>query len=284
MILLADSGSTKTDWCLYASPEECWTFQSAGINPYMLGSEAITQMVQECLEPVLASQQIKDLQVFFYGAGCTPQKENMMQEALQKALHTIEDLQVKVASDLLGAARALCQHDPGIAAILGTGSNTCYYDGHSIIQNISPLGYILGDEGSGAVLGRLMIGQLLKGHWPQTLKETFTEQYKLTSADIIQRVYREPQPNRFLASLSPFLYQHRKHPCVHAFLIEEFGRFFQQNIQHYQRPDLPVHCTGSIAYYYQEELAEAAHIAGFHLGKIVQSPLQGLLHFHQQLE
>ena len=182
-----------------------------------------------------------------------------------------------VESDLLGAARALCGRSEGIACILGTGSNSCHYDGTRISANISPLGWILGDEGSGAVLGRRLVGDVLKGEFSPELCEAFTEETGLTRTTIINKVYREPMPNRWLASLVPFLGRHRNDARVRQFLIDEFRRFLRRNVAKYQRLDLPVHFVGGIASSYQDELAEALRLEGMQLGRILKRPIDGIV-------
>lgn len=181
-----------------------------------------------------------------YGAPChnqTPQCEN----------------EVEVNTDMLAAARGLCGHDSGIACIMGTGSNSCYYDGKSIVTNVSPLGFILGDEGSGACLGKLLVGDILKNQMTPELKEKFLKQFDLTPADIIDRVYRKPFPNRFLASLSPFLAQNLGEPCVRALVLNSFKAFLKRNVMQYEDyQHQKVHFIGSVAFYYKEVLAEAA--------------------------
>ena len=164
---------------------------------------------------------------------------------------------------------------------MGTGSNSCYYDGESIVANVSPLGFILGDEGSGACLGKLMVGDLLKNQMTPELKEKFLAQFNLTPADIIDRVYRKPFPNRFLASLSPFLAQNINEPCVHELVLNSFKAFFKRNIMQYENyQNLKVNLIGSVAFYYKEVLAEAAEAMGIQWGTIIQSPMEGLIKYH----
>ena len=199
----------------------------------------------------------------------------ILQEAFPQAK------QVEAHSDLLGAARALCGHNYGIASILGTGANSCLYDGEVIAQNTPALGYILGDEGSGAVLGRRFLNALYKGLLSEKIKADFEAATGLTMADIIDRVYRQPHANRFLASLSEFIHSHLDDEAVRQIVIGNFDDFFQKNIVPYNRHDLPVSFVGSIAWHYQSELQESAARQGFTLGTILQSPIEGLLRFHQ---
>jgi N-acetylglucosamine kinase-like BadF-type ATPase len=182
---------------------------------------------------------------------------------------------------MMGAARALCGRQPGIACILGTGSNSCYYNGMNIISNISPLGYILGDEGSGAVMGKKFMGDLLKNQLPGEIKEQFFSQYPLEPNEIVQKVYKAPFPNRFLAQFTHFIHEHIHEPTLSNLVRNSFIDFFQRNIKQYpEAAHLPVHFTGSIAYYFSSLLKEAAEHTGFRTGVITQSPMEGLLNYH----
>ena len=181
---------------------------------------------------------------------------------------------------MLAAARGLCGHEPGIACIMGTGSNSCYYDGKHIGANVSPLGFILGDEGSGACLGKLLVGDILKNQMTPELKEKFLKQFNLEPADIIDRVYRKPFPNRFLASLSPFLAQNLNEPCVRTLVLNSFKAFLKRNVMQYDYQHSKVHFIGSVAFHYKEVLAEAAQEMGIQIGTILQSPMEGLISYH----
>ena len=216
--------------------------------------------------------------IFFYGAGCTPEKAGKLSGLLAEAfLHAT----IQVESDLLGAARALCKHQPGIACILGTGANSCLYDGQRITHNTPPLGYILGDEGSGAYLGKRFIGDCIKQQLPSGLLEGLLKEYNLTVAEILDKVYRQPQGNRFLASLTPYIYKHKHQPEVREFLIECFGEFFRRNILSYPEHNrIPVSFVGSIAWFFQDELKETARKFNLHTGIFIQSPIQELKGFH----
>ncbi len=208
--------------------------------------------------------------VCFYGAGCTKEKAPLLQGVLQ-SLFTSASV-VEVGSDMLGAARALLGDEEGIACILGTGANSCLYDGHDIVANVSPMGFILGDEGSGAVLGKTFINLLYKdGH--DDMREKFERKTGLTAATIIQRVYREPTPNRFLASLAPFIKENMDKCWVQKMVINEFRNFFRRNVAHYNRRDLPCSFVGSIAFHFERELRIAAYSEDYKVGKILKEPL-----------
>ncbi|WP_290540682.1 ATPase [Alistipes sp.] len=276
MILIADSGSTKTDWCVAEKGEILHRIITRGMNPFFQTEEEMKQEICHTLLPQLPDGGFDT--VYFYGAGCTPEKG----EQVHKAVSTIPGIrgEILVASDMLGAARGLCGHHAGIACILGTGSNSCHFDGERITANVSPLGFILGDEGSGAVLGKLLVGSLLKNQMTEGLKEEFLREYDLTPAEIIARVYRQPFPNRFLASLSPFLARHLDDKTVYALVLESFEAFFRRNIMQYDYRNCEVHFIGSVAHYYRAPLEEAARRMGIRLGRIVQSPMEGLVAYH----
>lgn len=286
MYLIADSGSTKTDWCLCDGSTILTTIQSQGINPYHQAEETIEQVLREELLPqLIKSPEYKDqhaIKVIYYGAGCANETAcNRVKEAIYKVLNTKD---ITIHSDLLGAARALCGHEEGIACVLGTGSNSCLYNGKEITANIPPLGYILGDEGSSAVLGRRLVGDCLKNQLPEAIRNEFLTEYQLTQEIILEKVYRQPLANRFLASLTPFLSKHKEVPEIHRLLVESFTDFFVRNVKQYRRPWLPIHFVGSIANAFSAELKEAAESLGMELGTIMQSPMEGLIKYHSSDE
>ena len=275
MILIADSGSTKTDWCLVDNGVLVKQIFTKGTNPFFQTEDEISAEVSENLLPYLNTAKVDA--VWFYGAGCAfPEKNEIVRAAIARHL----DVSIEVGSDLLGAARGLCGSQPGIACILGTGSNSCFYDGKEIVSNVSPLGFILGDEGSGAVLGKMLVGDVLKNQLPAALKEEFLARYELTPAIILERVYKKPFPNRFLASLSPFLVEHLDVPEIHTLVLNGFKAFFDRNVKQYDYKQYPVHLIGSLAFYYRSVLQEAAEQTGVRLGTIKQSPMEGLISYH----
>lgn len=282
MILIADSGSTKTDWCLCNQGTILCNIQTQGINPYHQSEEAIEAVLREELLPQLTQHSAFNIQntidIVFYGSGCANENAcNRIKKAIHKVLETKD---ITVHSDLLGAARALCGYEEGIACVLGTGSNSCLYNGKEITANTPPLGYILGDEGSSAVLGRRLVGDCLKNQLPEAIRDEFLTEYGLTQEIILEKVYRQPLANRFLASLTPFLSKHREVPEVHNLLVESFVAFFVRNVKQYRRPWLPIHFVGSIANAFAPELKEAAESLGMELGTIMRSPMEGLIKYH----
>ena len=277
MILIADSGSTQTNWCVVKGENALQTIHTSGINPYFQSREEICDRLHQELFPLLTVEKNDIEAVYFYGAGCVYDKVDLVKEVIESLTNIPV---VEVSTDLLGAARGVCGRQAGIACILGTGSNSCFYDGQQIVHNVSPLGYILGDEGSGAVLGKLLVGDLLKGMLPEWLKDRFLEQYNLTTAQIIDRVYRQPFPNRFLAGLSPFLAENIHEPMIYAMILNSFKSFIVRNVMKYDYHTWPVHFTGSIAYHYKDILTEAASETEIRMGIVTKSPLHGLVAFH----
>ncbi|MCR5313469.1 MAG: ATPase [Bacteroidaceae bacterium] len=279
MKLIADSGSTKTAWCLFDANNHK-VIITQGINPYQQSEQQIADILHQELQHALPENSIIE-EVFFYGAGCTPEKSPIVQAAIRSLIH---EARIYIGSDMLGAARSLCKHETGIVGILGTGANSCFYDGENIIKNVSPLGFILGDEGSGGYIGKRLVGDCLKDQLTDNVKKMFLEETHETAATIIQKVYREPMPNRFLASLSPFCARHREEPSIHALLIDCFQQFFIRNIYAYNdlNPTLrTINFVGSIAKIYEQELTEAAESLGYNIGTIVQTPLEGLYEYHK---
>ena len=272
--LIADSGSTKTEWALLNEHQMIRTLTTEGMNPCVMDDAALERVLTEQL--LVRLSELRPERIFFYGAGCKDMHILRMKRLLTKVLGATE---VFVASDMLGAARSVCGKQAGVVCIMGTGSNSCLYDGEKICANVSPLGYILGDEGSGASLGKILVGEVMKGDLGY-LREQLFESLGIDEATLIERVYRKPLANRFLASLTPFLHEHLDDAKVRKVVVDEFVRFFHRNVRHYERPDLTVNFAGSIAWWFAEELKEAASIAGYKMGKIIQKPLEGLVEYH----
>ncbi len=291
MILIADSGSTKTDWALVhcnATPSKRErplhegvalqaTFFTQGITPIHQSPDDIRQILEQELLPQLGGYRETLSAVYFYGSGCTPAHIPTMEQLLKETL-SIDS--VEVHSDLMAAARALCGRDEGIACILGTGANSCLYDGERMVQNTPALGYILGDEGSGAVLGRCFMNAIFKNPAYAAIREEYLAEQQLTMGDVIQRVYREPMANRFLASTSLYIGRHLDNPLLEELVVDNFRQFFRRNIAPYQRPDLSVHFVGSMAQHYRNQLQQAAAAEGYAVGRVLKSPLEGLVAYH----
>ena len=285
MILIADSGSTKVHWCLMAANGHTGEFRTDGINPLFQTSDAMRNSICNQLLPQMASMLWAGTitHVFFYGAGCTPEKAPFVKQAVEAVF---KKAQVEVASDMLGAARGLLGHRMGVACILGTGSNSCLYDGEQIAWNVPSLGFILGDEGSAATLGKRLVSDLLKNRLGDDLKERFLSQYNITHADIIEHVYRQPFPNRWLANLARFCAENIDDQRIYDLVYTHFAQFVERNIAQYyasedEKKSMPVGFVGSIAYYYRPVLETVLNDYGFTIGQILQDPIKGLAEYHR---
>lgn len=279
MNLIADSGSTSTQWCFIENNKIIKKYDTEGINPFYQNEDDIVQMLKANDDFISYHQPDA---IFFYGAGCINQdKNNIVKSALLKCFNSNE---VFIASDLLAAARATCGHQKGIACILGTGSNSCYYDGNSIVENVSPLGFILGDEGSGAVLGKRLIGDILKNQLPDSIVKDFENTYSLQPVEILNKVYREPFPNRFLSQFTRFLKKHELDDSIQKLITYEFQLFVSRNINSYSNAiNLPIHFVGSVAYHLSHLLKKAVDKNGLKIGEILQSPMEGLVRYHNDI-
>lgn len=283
--LIVDSGSTKTSWCFAFLPDTksadgAKTVTTEGLNPAVMSAEEVEEKIAKALNHCLQSLSISaaDVEnVFFYGAGCISGRAGVVSESIQSIL---VDARIYVADDLLGAARALCGHKAGIACILGTGSNSCLYDGKNIVAHTPALGYVLGDEGSGAVLGRKFLNAVLKQTLPENIRKRFLQESGLDMAEVINRVYRSPAPNRFLASMSKYIHGYLDEKEVRDIVIDNFEDFIRNNILAYGDEFRTINVVGSIAYHYKEQLTEAASRNGFQIGKIIKSPIEGLIEYH----
>lgn len=278
MILVADSGATKTEWSIVHGSGNVQTVITSGISPFYQDSENISTALQR------EFTEAKDFKaIFFYGTGCINQeKQDVVKKALLQVFKTDS---VSIGTDLLAAAHALCQHDSGFACILGTGSNSCYYDGSQIVANVSPLGFILGDEGSGAVLGKKLIGDILKKQLPQILIDIFFETYHTTPAEILENVYKRPFPSRYLASYTTFLSKNINYPEIENLVLTAFREFVKRNLLLYPRINqMPVHFTGSIAFFFEAQLRKVLQEWDLKLGKIDKAPMKGLIEYHNSKE
>lgn len=278
MILIADCGSTKIDWCLLNGKKKVAQIFTTGMNALLMTEEEMAECIMTELMPNLQGYEVNE--IYYYGAGIISDEiKNHVINALKRNMPHVT--KIEVDTDLLAAARALCQHEPGIACILGTGSNSCYYDGKNVVDNVSPLGYILGDEGSGAVMGKLLVGDVLKKQLPEHLCEKFLKEYNLDRTTIIDRVYRKPAANRFLAQFAPFLERNIHEPAIHALVLRSFTDFFVRNVANYPGyKDLPCNFVGSIAMLQKDVLVEAANKLGITIGNIIQTPMEGLIKYH----
>jgi glucosamine kinase len=278
MILIADGGSTKTDWRLISPQNDIvFSIQTVGFNPYLSSTDDIREILWKELDPYLGSHKIS--RVFYYGAGCSTSSKN---EIVSKAMETFfPEAEILIYHDLLGAARALFGDKSGIACILGTGSNSCLYDGKDIINNVPSLGYLFGDEGSGAYLGKMLLTTYLHDELPSDISDSFKKKYSLSLENILDASYNKGQPSRFLAVFSEFIFENNEHPFIKSLITTNFNEFFKYFVLRY--PDYTkyaVSCVGSIAYIYQALLREVAGSLNIQIDQITKTPVEGLVAFH----
>jgi glucosamine kinase len=280
-ILIADSGSTKTDWLLAHDGISVFQFQSGGINPFYQTKEEIAALLKKEVLPHLPGEVGT---VYFYGAGCADEKTSKPAiDALSEEIPG--NRKIEVASDMLGAARGLCGRQPGIACILGTGANNAFYDGQNIARSIGSLGFWLGDEGSGSYLGKTLLVAFLQNELPEDLHALFAAKYpEVNRLSVLEQVYRKPFPNRYFATFSVFIASNISHPAIRELVWDAFDLFVKKYVKkHIDAEKYPVHFTGSIAYYYQEILKDALDRYGLTAGQISKSPLIGLVNYHLQV-
>jgi N-acetylglucosamine kinase-like BadF-type ATPase len=276
MILIADSGSTKTVWTILYNGHVFSELYTSGINPYYQSEADIINDLNLNLVPKIDVTKIRE--IYFYGAGCNfPKKKLIVQKALDYIFHSPK---IEINNDLLGASRALFQDKAGIACILGTGSNSCFYNGKEIEQNVSPLGFILGDEGSGAVLGKMLVADVLKNRLSEDLRDKFLSQFGVSTADILDNVYKQAFPNRYLARFASFLSENIQDKSIYIMVYKSFEDFFVRNVMQYDYKHCEVNFVGSIAFYFKTVLLDVATDLQINVQKIEQSPMAGLLNYH----
>jgi glucosamine kinase len=275
MILVADSGSSKTDWMAY-SPEKNLTFNTQGINPYFLNAQEIVKILTKNKELADIASEVKD--VYFFGAGClNPDKREIVSNGLSAFF---KNAFISVDHDLMGSAYATCGDKKGLACILGTGSNIAYYDGNTVYTGNHGLGYILGDEGSGTFFGKKMVVAYLHKTMPTDLLEKFEETFHVTKEIVVENVYQKPFPNSYLASFSRFMIQHKHHPFIQQVLKDGFQEFIDTNVKTYKDYEsLECNFVGSISYYYQEELRAVFAENNLEIGKTLQKPIEGIFDY-----
>jgi N-acetylglucosamine kinase-like BadF-type ATPase len=278
-ILIADSGATKAEWCLLKGNKKKIGF-TQGISPYFMSTEQITDLLQNELLPVFKKE--KAAAIYYYGTGCSnPENIRRVQLALKNVFP--ESKKIKVEHDLTGAARALCGRTKGIACILGTGSNSCSYNGSRIVRNSPGLGYVLGDEGSGAFIGRKVIQHFLYESFDGELMDKFQLKYKTNQIEILDHVYRQPMPNRYMASFALFLSENRGHYMVENILEDSFNEFFFNHLYKYKESwKYPIHFVGGVAYAFRDVLKGLCHLYGLQCGKVLRHPMQGLIDYHRE--
>ncbi len=277
-ILIADSGSTKTSWCLVRGSRQRH-LKTQGISPYFLKKDQIVTLLEDELLPQLEGSSQDVQQLYFYGTGLgVPEQAQLMKEVLTRIF---PESKVTVNHDLTGAAHALCQHKQGLACILGTGSGACCYDGQKIVKSSPGLGFILGDEGSGAYLGKMLVQRYLYKTLDRELMDAFEKKYRLSKAEILKKVYQEPFPNRYLASFARFLGENRGNDAAEAIIERGIKDFLLIHVKSYEESQrLPVHFVGGIADAFQDVVSRLVVHHGLHLGRILSRPLEGLVQYH----
>ncbi|MEM9888155.1 MAG: BadF/BadG/BcrA/BcrD ATPase family protein [Bacteroidota bacterium] len=278
MILIADSGSTKTAWALLKNNGKLvrqWTTE--GMNPYQQKTAFIIEQIKNTFP--LSTSKVQSL--YYYGAGATYEASKKLSASMKQIFKKAEN--VDIQSDMLASAYALCGDKAGIVCILGTGSNSCVYDGKEVLQNIGGFGFILGDEGSGAIMGKQLMCDFLYKKIPNKLREKLCLEYDLREEKILQKVYKEPFPNRFLASFAPFLKKNMQEKYVKNLIKTQTRAFFEQKVLCYENANhYSVHFTGSVAYFFQDAIKEVAASYSLKVGKITQAPMVGLIQYHQR--
>ena len=283
-ILIADSGSTKCEWCLLYSDGKTGNVKkkkvdTQGISPYFLDTAGIKEVLNRELLPALKSLTVDE--VFYYGTGCiNPDNRKIVQKAIRS---TFPGASVHVTHDLMGAALSLCGDTKGVACILGTGSNSCYFDGKKIVKNSPGLGFVLGDEGSGAYLGKKVLQYYLYNTFDEDLRYKFDAKYATNSKEILDAVYKQPLPNRYLASFALFLVENRGHYMVENIIEDGLNDFFFNHLCKYRESwKLPIHFVGGVAYGFKDVVKELCSTYEFELGRILQKPMDGLIKYHQK--
>lgn len=279
MILISDCGSTKADWRLIHANGTVDSISTKGFNPYFDTSDDIYEMLQPAFYEQIKVDAISE--VFHYGTGCSePRRNKVVEDGLQRVC---KNASIEVHHDLLGAARAVCGSEPGIACIIGTGSNTCAYDGKDVIDNVTNLGFLLGDEGSGSHLGRMLIRAYYYRELPSDLRAAFEEDYiKGNYRSVLNAIYDNEHPNVYLASFSPFLSKHKDHIFIQKLVTAAFEEFIKRHIRKYDNHNqLPISFIGSIAYYFQDLLKMVLEERNLKIGTIIKKPINNLVAFHQ---
>ena len=277
--LIADSGSTKTDWHLLNTSAGLRRFHTSGINPFFRSSESIYEELKEKLLPAIGSS-VEE--IFFYGAGIVnSEKGDIIGEAL---IRLFPLARIETHSDALAAARALFGHQPGIACIMGTGSNACLFDGDKIVEGIPPLGFILGDESSGADLGKKLVGDFFKRVMPFELRSLFEQQFRINQSDVLNRVYSQERPNKYLSEFAPFLSQNIGEPYCQRLVSKSLAAFFERNVLKLTDASrYPIGFVGSVADSFHVLLQKVAENYGFEKPIILKDPIVGLKKYHSKI-
>ena len=278
--LIADSGSTKTDWRIVDEDGKIEQAKTIGFNPFYSEIGYFQQDIETQLYAQLNKYDVGE--VYYYGAGCSNSKNIHIVSAM--LLETFPKAKVSVTHDLLAAARALCGHGPGIACILGTGSNSCLYDGQKIVHNIESLAYVLGDFGSGSTMGKELLSSYFHKELPATLRLKFEERFHLDRNEMLERIYKKPMAATYLASFSKFLFDNTQEPFIHELISNQFRKFLTHYVLPYEGArDLKINFTGSVSFYYNAILRQVASELGLTVGNICETPIAALTLYHQSI-
>lgn len=279
MKLIADSGATKTTWLLFENETGC-QYNTQGLSPYYFTVEQMTEVIQKELILQVDNKPVDE--IHFYGTGCaTPELQAIVREALKNSIQPIG--LIEVASDLTGAARSVCGHQEGIACILGTGSNSCVYDGEKVVKNNPAPGFILGDEGSGAYLGKKVLQHFIYGTFDEELMHKFNLAFNVDYRSILDNVYKKPWPNRYMASFATFLGENRGHYMVENILEDAFSDFIMTHLYKYNETwSFPIHFCGSISWHFRDKIKEVCEAFHLQSGNFLQAPIEGLRLYHKE--
>ncbi len=276
--LIADSGATKCEWCVLENGKKKKTIYTQGISPYFLSGPQIISLLEKELLPKLKNITVQE--IYFYGTGLGNPNNVKIVKAVFKKL--FPKSKTEVQNDLLAAARALCGKSKGIASILGTGANSCFYNGKKIVKNSPGLGYILGDEGSGAYLGKKVVQYYLYNTYDEELKARFEKRFMVTPMEILENVYKKPLANRYLASYAIFLAENRGHYMIENIIEDGLNDFFFAHLYKYRESwTHPIHFVGSIAFGFKDVLKELCSTYELELGRVLKAPMQGLIEYHR---
>ncbi|MBQ9254523.1 MAG: hypothetical protein IJ180_07110 [Bacteroidales bacterium] len=277
MLLIADSGATKVDWCFIKTNNEKIYFQSKGLNPYNISKETLYNEIETKVVPNVEKD--ANMQIFFYGSGCGT--EDKQEEIRQALIHFLPNAKATVKDDLLGAARACCQKEKGIAAILGTGSNSCIYDGEKVVENLPSLGYVLCDEGAGTNIGKLVLRNYLRRQMPENLSLEFAKEYPGSESDFLNKLYKGEAPNYYLASFARFVISRQDDEYCRQIIKEAFENFFLMQVTQYKDyKNFSLNVVGSVGYHAQEVLKQVAEHYDVKVNRVIKSPLENLVSFH----
>ncbi len=278
MILIADAGATKISWVVISEGKASRPVETAGFNPYTMEPRILLDAAEKDLVPFINPGYITE--VFYYGAGCSTQfKCNIVEDVLKDVF---EKADFEIHHDLLGAARALFGRNEGIACILGTGSNSCLYDGKNIKENVTSLGYFFGDEGSGAYLGKLFLTEYLRGRMPENIRQAFDKRFGYSVENILDAVYNKPYPNRFLSSFAEYIGGFKEDEFIKGLVKKNFRDFFREQVTQYTGFEKqPIGVIGSVGHHFRDIFIETAGEFKLKVNKIIQSPIEGLVEYHK---